>query len=167
GRHRVARAPVRAEEAQAALVRRRRQARGGDSRRNGAGRGPRPTHRERDRGHAPDCVRAGPEGLGPVYPEVEPHDRGMLDVGDGDLVYWETCGNPDGKPAVVLHGGPGSGCSPSYRRFFDPAAYRVVLFDQRNCGRSTPHASTPATDLSRNVTASLIADIERLRRNLA
>ena len=102
-----------------------------------------------------------------MYPEVEPHDRGMLDVGDGDLVYWETCGNPDGKPAVVLHGGPGSGCSQPYRRFFDPAAYRVVLFDQRNCGLSTPHASNHGIDLSRNVTVSLVGDIERLRRRLA
>jgi proline iminopeptidase len=101
-----------------------------------------------------------------VYPETEPHDSGMLDVGDGDLVYWETCGDPEGKPAVVLHGGPGSGCSPWYRRFFDPVAYRLVLFDQRNCGRSTPHASTPGIDLSLNVTSNLVADIERLRELL-
>jgi len=102
-----------------------------------------------------------------VYPEVKPHDCGRLDVGDGDLVYWETCGSPDGKPAVVLHGGPGSGCSPWYRRLFDPAAYRVVLFDQRNCGRSTPHASERGMDLRANTTANVIADIERLREHLS
>ena len=90
----------------------------------------------------------------------------MLEVGDGNLVYWETCGSPRGKPAVVLHGGPGSGCSPQLRRFFDPSAYRVVLFDQRGCGRSTPHASAPDADLASNNTANLIADIERLRRHL-
>lgn len=100
------------------------------------------------------------------YPEIEPYDRGMLDVGDDDRLYWETCGNPRGKPAVVLHGGPGSGCTTGSRRFFDPSAYRVVLFDQRNCGRSTPHASDPDTDLAANTTASLIADIERLRQYL-
>jgi proline iminopeptidase len=87
-------------------------------------------------------------------------------VGDGNLVYWETCGNPHGKPAVVLHGGPGSGCSPGWRRLFDPAAYRVVLFDQRGCGRSTPHASLPDTDLSTNTTQHLVADMELLREHL-
>jgi len=101
-----------------------------------------------------------------LYPEIEPREHGMLDVGDGNLVYWETCGSPRGKPAVVLHGGPGSGCSPPFRRLFDPGAYRVVLFDQRGCGRSTPHASAPDTDLASNNTANLIADIERLRRHL-
>ncbi|HLA19473.1 MAG TPA: prolyl aminopeptidase [Dehalococcoidia bacterium] len=101
-----------------------------------------------------------------LYPEIEPYGQGMLEVGDGNLVYWETCGNPRGKPAVVLHGGPGSGCSPQFRRFFDPSAYRVVLFDQRGCGRSTPHASAPDADLASNNTANLIADIERLRRHL-
>jgi proline iminopeptidase len=68
---------------------------------------------------------------GRVYPEIEPYDHGMLDVGAGNQVYWEVCGNPEGKPAVVLHGGPGSGCSAGMRRGFNPAAYRVVLFDQR------------------------------------
>lgn len=101
-----------------------------------------------------------------LYPEIEPDEQGMLDVGDGNLVYWETCGNPEGKPAVVLHGGPGSGCTPGSRRAFDPAAYRIVLFDQRGCGRSTPHASDPAVDLATNTTHHLIADIERLRRHL-
>ena len=90
----------------------------------------------------------------------------MLEVGDGNRVYWETCGNPRGKPAVVLHGGPGSGCTPWHRRLFDPSAYRVVLFDQRNCGRSTPHASAPDTDLASNNTLNLIADIERIRQHL-
>jgi proline iminopeptidase len=101
-----------------------------------------------------------------LYSEIEPYDHGMLDVGDGNAIYWETCGNPDGKPAVVLHGGPGSGCAPWYRRLFDPAAYRVVLFDQRNCGRSTPHASLPDTDLTHNTTPHLVADVERLRGHL-
>ena len=101
-----------------------------------------------------------------MYPLVEPHDRGMLDVGDGNLVSWETCGNPLGKPAVVLHGGPGSGCDAWDRRLFDPDAYRIVLFDQRNCGRSTPHASEGDVDLSTNTTPNLLADIERLREHL-
>jgi len=78
-----------------------------------------------------------------VYPEIEPYAHGMLEVGDGDSLYWEACGNPRGKPAVVLHGGPGSGCSSWHRRLFDPSAYRLVLFDQRNCGRSRRHASGP------------------------
>ena len=90
----------------------------------------------------------------------------MLEVGDDNLVYWEDCGNPRGKLAVVLHGGPGSGCSAWHRRLFDPTAYRIVLFDQRGCGRSAPHASDPRTDLASNNTQNLIADIERLRRHL-
>ena len=101
-----------------------------------------------------------------LYPEIEPYDRGMVDAGDGNRVYWETCGNPRGKPAVVLHGGPGSGCTIWHRRLFDPHAYRVVLFDQRGCGRSVPHASDPNTDLAVNTTPKLIADMERLRRHL-
>jgi proline iminopeptidase len=100
------------------------------------------------------------------YPESEPYEQGMLDVGDGQRLYWETSGNPKGKPAVVLHGGPGSGSSPRRRRFFDPAAYRVVQFDQRGCGRSTPHAGDPETDLSANTTGHLVGDIERLREHL-
>ncbi len=101
-----------------------------------------------------------------LYPEIEPHEHGMLEVGGGNLVYWESCGNPRGKPAVVLHGGPGSGCSEWQRRLFDPSAYRVVLFDQRGCGRSTPHASAPDSDLASNNTANLIADVELLRQHL-
>jgi len=101
-----------------------------------------------------------------LYPSIEPYAHGMHDVGDGNLVYWEACGNPQGKPALVLHGGPGSGCTPGMRRFFDPARYRVILFDQRNCGRSTPHASDPATGLDANTTPLLLADIELLRTRL-
>ena len=96
-----------------------------------------------------------------LHPEIEPYAQGMLDVGDGDRVYWEACGIPHGKPAVVIHGGPGSGCTPWHRRMFDPAAYRIVLFDQRNCGRSTPHASEPDIDLRANTTQHLVADMER------
>jgi proline iminopeptidase len=101
------------------------------------------------------------------YPEIEPYDQGLLDVGDGNLLYWEACGNPDGRPAVVLHGGPGSGCSPGMRRSFDPAAYRIILFDQRGSGRSTPHASDPAVSLAANTTPHLVADLERLRTHLS
>lgn len=101
-----------------------------------------------------------------LYPEIGPSEHGMLPVSDGNLVYWETCGNPRGKPAVVLHGGPGSGCTPWHRRLFDPGAYRVALFDQRGCGRSRPHAGAPETDLTSNNTANLIADMELLRRHL-
>jgi proline iminopeptidase len=101
------------------------------------------------------------------YPESEPFDSGLLEVGDGNVVYWEVCGDPDGKPAVVFHGGPGSGCSPWWRTLFDPDAYQIVLFDQRNCGRSRPHASNPGTDLSANTTQHLIADAELLREHLA
>jgi proline iminopeptidase len=90
----------------------------------------------------------------------------MLDTGDGNRIHWEQCGSPDGKPAVVLHGGPGSGCTPGHRRWFDHDAYRVVLLDQRNCGRSTPHASEQATNLAANTTGHLIADLERLREHL-
>ena len=101
-----------------------------------------------------------------LYPEIEPHERGMLPVGDGNLVYWETSGNPNGKPAVVMHGGPGSGRSKHQRRLFDPVAYQIVQFDQRGCGRSTPHASAPTTSLRSNTTWSLVEDIETLRKHL-
>ena len=100
------------------------------------------------------------------YPPIEPYDHGMLDVGDDNLVYWETCGNPEGKPALWVHGGPGGGSTANARRKFDPARYRAVLFDQRGCGRSLPHASDPATDMSVNTTDHLIADMERLREHL-
>jgi proline iminopeptidase len=100
------------------------------------------------------------------YAPIEPYERGMLKIGEGHELYWEACGAPAGKPALVLHGGPGSGCSPSLRRYFDPEVYRVVLFDQRGAGRSTPHASEPNIDLSANTTAHLLRDIERLRCHL-
>ena len=86
---------------------------------------------------------------GALYPPIEPDASGLLDVSHNNRVYWETCGNPDGKPVVCLHGGPGSGCSPGMRRYFDPAVYRIILFDQRNCGRSLPHASLLSTDLTK------------------
>ncbi|WP_159766750.1 alpha/beta fold hydrolase [Streptomyces sp. HM190] len=102
----------------------------------------------------------------PLHPESEPYDHGMLDVGDGNRVYWEVCGNPRGKPALVLHGGPGSRASPWFRRLFDPDVYRIVLLDQRGCGRSTPPASAYGTDMSVNTTPHLLADLELLRRRL-
>jgi len=90
----------------------------------------------------------------------------MLDTGDGNFIYWETCGNPDGVPALVVHGGPGSGCSTRVRRSFNPERHRIILFDQRNCGRSTPPASDPAADMSLNTTEHLIRDMEQLREHL-
>ena len=101
-----------------------------------------------------------------TVPAIEPHETGMLDTGDGNLVYWEVCGNPRGRPAVIVHGGPGSGCSIGNRRALDPKRYRIVLFDQRNCGRSRPHASDPAVDMSLNTTDHLIRDMEQLREHL-
>ncbi|MBF6236532.1 prolyl aminopeptidase [Nocardia otitidiscaviarum] len=100
-----------------------------------------------------------------LYPPLEPHREGMLDVGDGQRIYWEECGNPDGKPVVFLHGGPGGGTAPLHRRFFDPRAYRIVLFDQRGCGRSAPHIADGA-GLETNTTWHLVADIEALREFL-
>ncbi|ATU91933.1 prolyl aminopeptidase [Phyllobacterium zundukense] len=101
-----------------------------------------------------------------LYPEIAPSDSGLLDVGDGNRMYWAVFGDPDGMPAVVLHGGPGSGHSVRSTRLFDPAAYRIIVFDQRGCGRSTPHASDPAIDLSVNTTAHLLGDLECLRQYL-
>jgi len=100
------------------------------------------------------------------YPEIEPYETGMLEVGDGQSIYWEASGNPDGKPAVYLHGGPGGGSSAKQRRVFDPEKYRIVLFDQRGCGQSTPHASEADADLATNTTWHLVADIEKLREHL-
>jgi proline iminopeptidase len=93
-----------------------------------------------------------------LYPTIEPYATGMLPVGDGHELYWEKCGNPEGKPVVFLHGGPGGGASPDHRRQFDPARYHILIFDQRGCGRSTPFASLEA-----NTTQHLVADIELLR----
>ncbi|SDD43592.1 proline iminopeptidase [Paracoccus isoporae] len=104
---------------------------------------------------------AGQIGAARLYPHIEPFDRRKLAVGGGHTLYVEQSGNPRGRPVVVLHGGPGGGCSPLMRRFFDPAHYRAILFDQRGCGLSTPHASV--TD---NTTADLVADIERIREAL-
>ncbi|HEV3170924.1 MAG TPA: alpha/beta fold hydrolase [Actinocrinis sp.] len=100
------------------------------------------------------------------YPPIEPYEHGMLGVGDGNQIYWEACGNPDGKPAVFVHGGPGSGCSEGTRRYFDPERYRVILFDQRGAERSIPRASDPAADLSVNTTEQLLSDMEKLREHL-
>ena len=96
-----------------------------------------------------------------LYPDITPYETGTLKVDDRHTLYWEQCGNPDGKPVVLLHGGPGAGCNEKMRRFHDPAKYRIVLFDQRGAGRSTPHA-----DLTGNDTWSLVADIEKLRELL-
>ena len=96
-----------------------------------------------------------------LYPEIEPFDSGRLRVSALHELHYEQSGNPKGKPVVFLHGGPGAGCSPNARRFFDQAHYRIILFDQRGCGRSTPHA-----ELTDNTTWDLVADIERLREHL-
>ena len=93
-----------------------------------------------------------------LYPPIEPYRSGSLSMAEGHTLYFEESGNPEGKPCVFVHGGPGGGTSPDARRFFDPARYRIVLFDQRGCGRSTPHASLLA-----NTTWDLVADMERLR----
>jgi proline iminopeptidase len=96
-----------------------------------------------------------------LYPPIDPFDQRMVDVGDGHRLYVEQCGSPDGEPVVVLHGGPGGGCSPAMRRYFDPSHYRVILFDQRGCGRSRPHATVHA-----NTTWHLVDDIEHIRNLL-
>ena len=96
-----------------------------------------------------------------LFPEIEPFDSGMLGLGDRHRLYWEQCGNPEGSPVVFLHGGPGAGASPAHRRFFDPRFYRIVVFDQRGCGRSKPFA-----EIRDNTTPHLISDMERVRRHL-
>lgn len=101
------------------------------------------------------------ESTGMLYPPLRSDRHGWLQVGGGHRLYWEESGNPAGVPVLFLHGGPGAGCSPMHRRFFDPGHYRIVLFDQRGAGRSSPHA-----DLSGNTTAALVADMEALRRSL-
>lgn len=93
-----------------------------------------------------------------LYPNIDPFDQKVIETGDGHRVYVEQCGNPNGVPVLVLHGGPGGGCSPAMRRYFDPDHYRVVLFDQRGCGRSRPHAS-----VQDNTTWHLVQDIETIR----
>src|SRR5689334_22062904 len=95
-----------------------------------------------------------------LYDEIEPYDSGHIAVSPLHQLYYEQCGNPDGKPVVFLHGGPGAGLIPDYRRFFDPEAYRVILFEQRGAGRSTPHAS-----LEDNTTWHLVQDIELIREH--
>lgn len=97
-----------------------------------------------------------------LYPAIEPYESGMLDVGDGHSLYWELSGNPTGKPVVFLHGGPGGGSSPEHRRQFNPDKYKILVFDQRGCGKSTPYAS-----LDNNTTWDLVDDIEKLRTQVA
>ncbi len=97
-----------------------------------------------------------------LYPPIEPYAQGRLAVSGGHEIYYEQCGNPHGKPALLVHGGPGGGCNATMRRYHDPSRYRIILFDQRGCGRSTPHAS-----LEHNTTWDLVADMERLRKHLA
>lgn len=106
-----------------------------------------------------------PDTLRTLYPALDAHDTGMLDVGDGQSLHWEVSGNPDGRPVVFVHGGPGGGTNADQRRYFDPASYRIVLFDQRGCGKSTPHVADGA-DLSVNTTGHSIADMEALREHL-
>ena len=102
-----------------------------------------------------------------LYPDIEPYEHGMLDVGDGHEIYWELSGNPSGKPAVFLHGGPGGGCGVHTRCFFDPAVYRICTFDQRGCNRSTPNASDDwAASIVCNDTPHLVGDVEKLRAHL-
>jgi proline iminopeptidase len=101
-----------------------------------------------------------------MYPDIEPYDQGLLAAGDGNVIYWECCGNPKGKPAVYLHGGPGSGSTPRARRFFDPNAYRIILLDQRGCGRSQPLLNQ-RSQLQTNTTQHLISDLELLRAQLS
>src|SRR5688572_33402800 len=101
------------------------------------------------------------ETFADLYPPIEPFETGVLEVSGGHRLVYELCGNPSGRPAVFLHGGPGAGCNPTHRRFFDPAVYKIVLFDQRGAGRSTPTAS-----VHENTTAHLVRDSETLRRHL-
>ena len=102
------------------------------------------------------------QGRRTLYPEIRPYDTGMLEVGDGHSLYWELSGNPDGKPVVFLHGGPGGGSSPEHRRQFNPQKYKILVFDQRGCGKSKPYA-----DLEHNTTWDLVEDIEKLRTQVS
>ena len=108
-----------------------------------------------------DKVSGQKRAVTPLYPPIDPFDQRMMEVGDAHRVYVEQCGRPDGIPVVVLHGGPGGGCSPTMRRYFDPDVYRIILFDQRGCGRSRPHAS-----VADNTTWHLVRDIELIRLTL-
>jgi proline iminopeptidase len=109
-----------------------------------------------------DKVSGQKRAVTQLYPPIDPFDQFLLDVGDDHRIYVEQCGNPDGIPVVVLHGGPGGGCSPTMRRYFDPRKFRIILFDQRGCGRSRPHASVEA-----NTTWHLVRDIELIREKLS
>ena len=102
------------------------------------------------------------QGRRTLYPDIQPYETGMLDVGDGHSLYWELSGNPDGKPVVFLHGGPGGGSSPEHRRQFNPQKYKILVFDQRGCGKSKPYAS-----LDHNTTWDLVEDIEKLRTQVS
>lgn len=103
-----------------------------------------------------------------LYPPIEPYQKGFLDVGEGQRIYFEQSGNPEGRPAVFLHGGPGSGGGTDRRRFFNPDAYRIICLDQRGCGQSTPHVAdaTDPADMALNTTWHLVDDLERLREHL-
>jgi alpha/beta hydrolase fold len=101
-----------------------------------------------------DCIVLSDRGAhARALPPTEPYDCGLMDADNGHRVYWEECGNPDGKPALVIHGGPGSGAVPGWRRYFDPDRYRLILFDQRGCGRSTPYAGDTLFALEANTTS--------------
>jgi proline iminopeptidase len=102
------------------------------------------------------------QGRRTLYPEIQPYQTGMLDVGDGHNLYWELSGNPEGKPVAFLHGGPGGGSSPEHRRQFNPQKYKILVFDQRGCGKSKPYAS-----LDHNTTWDLVEDIEKLRTQVS
>src|SRR5688572_32917517 len=106
------------------------------------------------------------QALRDLYPDLQPFDTGTLRLDARHTMYYEQCGNPQGKPVVMLHGGPGGGCSDRMRRFHDPAKYRIVLFDQRGAGRSRPHAASDDNALVDNTTWHLVDDIERLRTHL-
>jgi proline iminopeptidase len=101
-----------------------------------------------------------------LFSLAEPYDHGLLDVGDDNRIYWETFGNPEGKPVVIVHGGPGGGRGRGRNSSFDPEIYRIIRYDQRNCGDSLPHAAEPGVSLEHNTTEHLIADLERLREHL-
>ena len=112
-----------------------------------------------------DSVNSRPAATRGLYPDIEPYDSGHMATGGKHRIYYEQCGNPAGIPVVVLHGGPGGGTSPNLRCYFNPDGYRIILLDQRGCGKSTPHASEDIS-LEDNTTWHLVADIEQLREKL-